>query len=317
MANLMRVGGGGEYYAKLKIVVPEDITSIQCYRFNEDGSVTELFDGDGVESGSVLVTSSNTDDVVNQMYIVPEFPDFEVTVENDEVVYTLENYSWEAIARLVKAGLFSKMFSIGDTKTLTLSDGWSTVATIVGFNHDEKSDGTGTCEVTFDFTYLYHTETEMGESPVSSNYFRWSECNLRNIVIPDIWETLPDILKENIAEVTKNTGTYSVGFTSVSSTSYSTADKLWAFSLKELALSNFSDESSTAYPYFSEGGSRIKTLVDGTEAQSYWVRNAYHGLNISTSVATMTRNWYCINANGTAEYVVQSTAMPFVLGFCL
>ncbi len=319
MANLIRLGGGGEFFSKLKIVVPEDVDSVQCYMFNDDGSVTEVFDGDRMDPGSVLVTYSTAEGVAGKYYEVPnEFPYFEVTVEKD-VVYSLEDYSWDKIVRLAKAGLVSKMFNIGDTKTLTLSDGSSTEATIIGFNHDEKADESGYCDVTFDFYYLHPTTGGYHNEASFSGVGTWELCDLRTIILPTIFSTLPQVLQDNIEEVVKDTASRWVATMGGAYTKHEdTTEKIFPISCVETGASTtgydgIGEEYGTAYQYYADGGSLIKTLSGETTATSYWTRNPQWSYFYSST----SRNAYYVTTSGTigrdSGIVEQCTSIAFCL----
>lgn len=104
----------------------------------------------------------------------------------------LDECSWAAINRAVNDKAASKAFKIGDTKKVQLKHQANNIyqtVRIIGFNHDELSDGTGNAGITFEFADLISDEngyslatpwnwTE-GESSTNYNYF---DSNLRKAI---------------------------------------------------------------------------------------------------------------------------------------
>lgn len=62
---------------------------------------------------------------------------------------TFADYSFTEIKHLAQSGIASEMFNIGDSKVVTDSEGIDWTIQIIGFNHDDKADGSGKSNITF------------------------------------------------------------------------------------------------------------------------------------------------------------------------
>ncbi len=189
--------------------------------------------------------------------------------------------NWEEIIAIANAGTGQDNFAVGDSKELTLTDSTNPVnAQIVGFNHDNLSDGTGKANITFSFEYLYEDEKRMDD--YITNTGSWSATEMRNTTMPLIYDVLPPAIKNNVRQVVKHTGRYDSSTTVAQQT---TQDKLWLFSCNEVGLEDYrnnTDETSDnnkIYSYYSPAGEgsaenakRIKRTAEGENGASWWLR---------------------------------------------
>lgn len=149
-----------------------------------------------------------------------------------QVKSCLNDYSWEEIAQISK--LISKKGdqngAIGiakkyhlctadgkldgtQTKDVTLSDGTQTKVMIMGFNHDDKSDGSGKAGITFifaddvakknmferaDLDNLFQEIQDDGSANIS-----WENASLRSWLSDSFSNELPSDLREQIVSVDK------------------------------------------------------------------------------------------------------------------
>lgn len=168
---------------------------------------------------------------------------------------SLEDYSWDELSQISEA--ISSASSDEDalaiaaeynlcnddgtldadqTKSVELSNGASSSVRIIGFRHDDKSDGSGKAGITFAFTkgIAYDLMSTRG-----SNEGGWQYSDLRSRLNAEYLGMLPDDLGSSIVEVDKSTNNDGVAYddkdksfdTSCVST---TADKLWLPSYVEL-----------------------------------------------------------------------------------
>lgn len=120
----------------------------------------------------------------------------EIVADYDVV---LENNTWDEIATASEDGVASDIWSVGDEKTITLSTGEQITLVIIGFDHDDLSDGTGKAGITFGMKelckdlYAIHTNNEV----------YYDECNLRKITLKDYFSKLPSDLQNHIKYVNK------------------------------------------------------------------------------------------------------------------
>lgn len=150
---------------------------------------------------------------------------------------SLEDLDWSVVSSVSEAGLASKLWNIGDTKTLTVN-GVSYVSQIIGFDHDTKTAG-GTAGITFQLQDMLATTYPMNSS--NTNVNGWRGSVMRTSTMATLLSQLPTALQNAIKEVNKVS---SVG--NNSSGLETTADKL--FLLSEIEIFG-----ATAYSYAGEG----------------------------------------------------------------
>lgn len=118
---------------------------------------------------------------------------------------------------------------ISKNKTVTLSNGTQARVAIAGFNHDDKSDGTGKAGITFVFV---DSVAEHVINSTNSNDGGWAACSMRDWLNAELIGELPSDLSSCIVEVSKNTN--NAGQASETAAVTSTNDKLWLLSVCEL-----------------------------------------------------------------------------------
>lgn len=165
---------------------------------------------------------------------------------------TLEDYTWEELSKISEeignapdedaAIEIAKGYNLTtedgkldgtQTKSVTLSNGMQTPVQIVGFAHDEKTDG-GKAGITFIFKDCIG-ERSMNSTP--TNEGGWEKSEMRSYLNSEGLDLLPDDLKQELVSVNKltdNTGRLELdNMYSISSVT-KTSDKLWLFSAVEL-----------------------------------------------------------------------------------
>lgn len=229
-----------------------------------------------------------------------------------QVKSCLNDYSWEEIAQISK--LISKKGdrngAIGiakkyhlctadgkldgtQTKDVTLSDGTQTKVMIMGFNHDDKSDGSGKASITFifaddiakknmferaDLDNLFQKIQDDGSASIS-----WENTSLRSCLSYSFSNELPSDLSEQIVSVDKADAVmpwvsytidsyYGGGIGAelnddpdlmTTSTTTTTSDKLWVPSYVELApISDFNDDYMSYCAYLLQEGSQYQLFDD-------------------------------------------------------
>ena len=114
-------------------------------------------------------------------------------------------------------------------KDVTLTNGTKTSVQIVGFRHDDKSDGSGKAGITFMF---YDAIACRQINPTSSSAGGWQSCQMRSWLASSGMELMPSDLQSEIVSVRKMTN--NTGKTEDASSVTATNDSLWLFSLIEL-----------------------------------------------------------------------------------
>lgn len=140
--------------------------------------------------------------------------------------------SWETISAACKDGSYKTVYQVGDTKDITLSTGETITAEIVGFDHDDLSDGSGKAQITVCLVYTLETLYPMNDS--KTNVGGWGSSVMRNTTLQNIYGLIPDDVKSVIRTVNKLT---SEG--NKSSTINTTSDTLFLFSVEEVMGTNY------------------------------------------------------------------------------
>ena len=176
----------------------------------------------------------------------------------------LADNSWKRIAKASEEGIADTIWQIGDEKEIT-AYGETLTAVIVGFNHDDKTDGSGKAGITFGLKNLMSTTQKMNWSNtnvggyINSNMHIW----LKNTLLP----SLPSDLREVIKTVNKRT---SVGdYKSTINT-----DSMEIFLFSEIEVFGTYDNSiygeGIQYNYFTNPENRIKYQANGSGSAIYW-----------------------------------------------
>ena len=208
--------------------------------------------------------------------------------------------SWSKINSYAKAGTAATVFKVGDTKTFKTQQNVSVTAKIIGFNHDDLSDGTGKAGITLMFEtsfgnqypitsttiandYKYGAAFDSTSNTTANNTARWDNCDLRGF-----WNNtgtaymlsyvLPASLKSVIKQVTKKVV--------YADTEYESDDYIWLPSISELGFTDGEDEGER-YEFYTDGkvsGSNYDELIRNVEgtACSYRTRSKY-----SSGVSTL------------------------------
>jgi uncharacterized repeat protein (TIGR02543 family) len=149
--------------------------------------------------------------------------------------------SWEEIARVAENGTASQHFAVGDIRENVSLPNYTGSVMILGFDHDELADGSGTAGITFGMVgYLNYSSTQMKYATTSSS-------------VSSSYEVYPYL--KNIKMTYPKNGT-----------AYSTTSgekKMVAFAPRELGLSASGDNSKT-YAAVSKG--YYKRTVSGATA---------------------------------------------------
>ena len=179
--------------------------------------------------------------------------------------------TWAEIKAAVQKGIggldLSKYWSVGDTKSVTLTTGETIELQIADFNHDIYSDGV-TAPVTFVMKNCLNATAPMNSS--NNNAGGYPASAMKTYVEENIYDKLPSDLKAIVAPVKKKCYTTYNDASSLSEANYN----VWL-----LAEAEVNDEVSftvgngegTRYPIFSGSISRIKYVNEN--AYVWWLRS--------------------------------------------
>lgn len=173
--------------------------------------------------------------------------------------------TWEEISAISATGNASAYYSIGDEKTITLSTGEEITLMIVGFNHDDKADGSGKAGITIGMKNLLKDEYAWSYNSLPRGY-EWKDSSIRNEILPTIFVQLPVDLQQYIVEVNKEAINFSFTIDNI-------PDRLWLFSrneINETSLNLYKDEG-TQYEYYAKNPNTIK--YSNGKAVDWWTRS--------------------------------------------
>ena len=214
----------------------------------------------------------------------------------------LSKNTWAQIAKASAAGKASQLWSVGDTKDITVGSETLTLV-IMGFNHDDLASG-GKAGITFGMKNLMATTRRMNASNTNSGGFTGSEMYswLQNTLLP----TLPSDLQAVLKSVNKKT---SAG--SQSSTINTNSMKLFLFSEIEIFGSTPYSKAGegSQYSYFATAANRIKYLSNGSGSAGWWWERSPNGGNSS--------NFCSVDSNGSANFNGADYAYGVCFGFCV
>lgn len=218
--------------------------------------------------------------------------------------------SWETISAACKDGSYKTVYQVGDTKDIELSTGETITVAIMGFDHDDLSDGSGKAPITLGMTELLETGYPMKKT--GSNRYGWRDSLMRTSTMQTLLSQLPSDLQGVIKEVSKKSVQGSTSTTIVTS-----SDKLFLFAMVEV-----NNTQDTGYVNEGEQYEYWKTVKDGTvdadrikhrsngegAADYWWVR--------SPSVS-FSSNWFLFTSTGVSYTGRMSVPYYVCFGFCV
>jgi len=229
--------------------------------------------------------------------------------DDDFVSVSFALDSWETISKisaLIAAGEDNIWYEVGDEKDIELSTEETITVLILGFNHDDLSDGIGKAGISIGMKDLLTSAYNMNTT--ATNIGGWDESNLRGILNTTIFATLPNELQSVIKAVDKKTSAGNQGNTLLTS-----EDKLWLYSFQEIfaqAVTVLAGEGAQ-YEYWKTretSADRIKYPSGSKTASNWWLRSP------SSSSAVNFRG--IDNGGYTTNYGAQNTA-GVCFGFCV
>jgi len=231
--------------------------------------------------------------------------------------------SWETIAQisqLISMGNINphdphqNPYSIGDQKTITLTNGEQITLEIWGFNHDDKSDGSGKAGITFGMRDLMARARRFNSALLING---WNTSEFRNSTLPTILAVLPNDVASVIKEVTKNS--ISTGITSGVEPIIQTNDKLFLPAAAELVNVPGVHEALYAqeghrYEFYrsiaTTAQSRIKKSANGTGSEWIWMTR-------SMSFSPWEHNVVSFSAAGQLTSMQSHLLAGICFGFCV
>lgn len=215
--------------------------------------------------------------------------------KSDITPLSFANADWSTIAKVAASGKAEVYYNVGDEKTIELSTGEEVTLVILGFNHDDLSDGSGKAAISIGMKNLLATFYRM--NLYNLNTTSWGDSEMCLSTMATFLSQLPSDLQAAIKSVNKLTSAGGRSTTIITS-----SDKLWLpalaeiFSKTSITGSSNSNISTNATVYQAEGeqyayyknligdndggtaknAALIKYLSNGTgDASDYWLRSPY------------------------------------------
>lgn len=316
---------GGEASSSALSAVTEDRTVYAAFTAKTRTYAVRFYDGDNLlYTSNVAYGGSSSYTYTKEGYLFEGWTPEPTNITGDMDCYgtwiekpNFANSSWEDIARISEAGKAAETFSLGDTRSikLTLPSGYFGMKfRIVGFNHDDMSDGSGKagisviCENTVCFNDFKEYDSNVTSSymvDVNRSSGCWDTSKLRTLCDTFIYSYLPSDLKEHIKEVTKKYFNPNV------STEVQTInDKIWIPSISELVERGTGTYGAdgTKYAYFDTDEKRVKKI------KGYPFDAKQYGTRSPSQYNTM----YTCSIQTSGKFYAQSGANGyFAFGFCI
>ena len=205
--------------------------------------------------------------------------------------------TWAEIITVCRTGITPDSWAVGDSKSMTIG-GTAYQVDIIGKNHDEYADGSGTAPLTFQLHDCYSEAKQMYDIDLSD--LGWKNTNMRLTYLPAILALMPVEVKNGIHAVNKKT---SEGGTST--TIETVSDTL--FLLSEVEIFGTTSSSVTGeglqYDYYKAGNSKIKKR-EGVD-EFWWERSSASG------------GMFCrVRDNGQAGASNASSSLGVSFAFC-
>ena len=224
---------------------------------------------------------------------------------------TFADATWAEITEIAESGLAPSIFKIGESRQITDSNGSSWTVQIVGFSHDDKTDGSGKAGITF---RVFPTNKDI----YSTYYDSWDETyagyigsNLESAIATHSANVFNSLgIASDVKPVDKQT--YNTQTGDVLSTTSMTA---FAFSSTEVCNRNASNFYSYAQPFGDEGKlydyfKNSKLATNDVDSSWYWWTRSFCADDASNGLF----------ANVSYGVVLDdgcSSVVGVVFGFCL
>ncbi len=213
---------------------------------------------------------------------------------------------WETIRKNVANGIHATKYKVGNYKSIDLGNEGVINMQIVALDKDQLADGSGNAPISWIAKELLTTSKRFNPS-LSKNstgeYVEgtgaiggWKKSELRSYLKNTVKPLIPEVVRNQIALVTKTQWSRDTAGTSVLQT---TQDDVWIPSYGEL-----DDRTSLYHTVYPDNASRIKRKPGATSASDWWLRSA-----------SDYRNAQYITPNGTSGNANASISFDVALGF--
>ena len=227
--------------------------------------------------------------------------------ELPEIGMSFNDIPWRKINLISKKGKAKDYFEIGNEKEIAIDSEIYHIQ-IIGFDHDDKSDGSDKASITGQFKEIRTTGKAMNSS--RGNVGGWKDSKMRTYLSNNIYNSLPSDLQAVIKEVNKVSDNGNMDTTTLNITK----DKLFLLSLEEVGVTSNDVDGrcvngqGTKYEYFSNDASRVKSNLSGELMCFWWLRSTY---------TNDTNDFFFVYFNGDWNYYRANDANGVVPAFCI
>lgn len=208
---------------------------------------------------------------------------------------------WGAVANAIANGTYKDVYKIGDTVPLHLGTYGEVDMEIVAFDADDKADGSGKAPITWISKDLI---TRHKLNSTDTNAGGWLGCELRSWMRSDLYNSIPEAIRNSIVEVNK---TYA-DFVSTNTTETKTCvDNIWIPSDLEVTgvVSNFETSGCNYATHFNNVG--LAKYIEKIYSEAWWLRSS----------AEKNNAWMrSVTKQGGVDYAHPTGDFGVVLGFC-
>ena len=187
--------------------------------------------------------------------------------------------TWEDLFARIADGTYATAYSLGEILPLDLGTEGVVNAQIVGFNHDDKADGSGKARITFIAEHLLNTSKRInpalsGSTEGTGTIGGFGKSELRTYLRETIQPMFPSSIRSRIVEVTKHSNGYDTS--SVQQKDMSSSESVWIPTIREIQ-GNTTFESGYAAHYSqvfpgSNNSTRVKKKPGDSNATIWWTR---------------------------------------------
>lgn len=243
------------------------------------------------------------------------------------VVRSFRDYSLNELSEMIDEGNASKLLNVGDERDIKLITGEKITVVILGFDHDEKADGSGKAAITLGLKNLMDGDLAMNLK--NKNEGGWGKSRMRTIYMQRIFKLFPEEWQNIIVPVRKRT---SIG--GCSQVIAEMEDKLFLFSVAEIFSSSaikesdWSTISDNAEMYNAEGKQYAYYAgligdADPDDTQELLVKRSSNGSGLTnawwlrSAYPTTSAGFHCIGCNGCVDSDTASNSFGVCFGFCI
>lgn len=220
---------------------------------------------------------------------------------SEQFVSAFNESSWAEIDAMGKIGILQDHLSVGEQKTISLASGQDITLSILDFNHDDLTDGSGKAGMTIGMDSRLTDVYQMNSTATTS--LSWNDCTFRTQIIPQLITDLPSDLQSIIQPVIK----YSATSNNDLSTVNASEDKLFLQSLTEITGPAYIQNTASLSSIFSSNeGEQYeywKTVKDGTITEDRKKFNKY-GQSVNWTTRSVSSDTTTTNEGTTATFGV-------------